>query len=95
MIQTQTIDISHVKKILENLKHQQGHPIFYQMVLSFISYHFDDIQLLHELSRIFYKLLIDHSYQFYGRYLRYLIFLVLSNPFNPMRYISSIYRKGN
>ena len=44
------------KQILENLKHQQGHPIFYQMVLSFISYHFDDIQLLHELSRIFYKI---------------------------------------
>lgn len=44
------------KKILENLKHQQGHPIFYQMVLSFISYHFNDIQLLHELSRIFYRI---------------------------------------
>jgi len=44
------------KKILENLKNQQEHPLFYQMVLTFISYHFDDNQLLHELSRIFYKI---------------------------------------
>ena len=44
------------KKILENLKNQQEHPLFYQMVLTFISYHFDDNTLLHELSRIFYKI---------------------------------------
>ena len=44
------------RKILDNLKHQQEHPIFYQMVLTFISYHFNDMQLLHELSRIFYKI---------------------------------------
>ena len=44
------------KKILENLKNQKEHPIFYQMVLSFISYHFNDKPLLHELSRIFYKI---------------------------------------
>ena len=44
------------KKILDNLKHQQEHPIFYQMVLTFISYNFNDMQLLHELSRIFYKI---------------------------------------
>ena len=44
------------KKILENLKNQKEHPIFYQMVLTFISYHFNDKQLLHELSRIFYKI---------------------------------------
>ena len=44
------------KKILENLKNQKERPIFYQMVLTFISYHFNDKQLLHELSRIFYKI---------------------------------------
>ena len=44
------------KKILENLKNQKEHPIFYQMVLTFISYHFNDKPLLHELSRIFYKI---------------------------------------
>ena len=44
------------KKILENLKTQKERPIFYQMVLSFISYHFKDTELLIELSRIFYKI---------------------------------------
>ena len=44
------------KKILENLKNQKERPIFYQMVLSFISYHFKDTELLIELSRIFYKI---------------------------------------
>ena len=44
------------KKILENLKSQKERPIFYQMVLSFISYHFKDTELLMELSRIFYKI---------------------------------------
>ena len=44
------------KMILENLKIQKERPIFYQMVLTFISYHFNDIHLLHELSRIFYKI---------------------------------------
>ena len=44
------------KKILENLKNQKEHPIFYQMVLTFISYNFNDKPLLHELSRIFYKI---------------------------------------
>ena len=44
------------KKILENLKNQKERPIFYQMVLTFISYHFNDKSLLHELSRIFYKI---------------------------------------
>ena len=44
------------KEILKNLKNQQEHPLFYQMVLTFISYHFDDIHLLLELSRIFYKI---------------------------------------
>ena len=44
------------KKILENLKSQKEHPIFYQMVLNFISYHFKDTELLIELSRIFYKI---------------------------------------
>ena len=44
------------KKILENLKSQKERPIFYQMVLSFISYHFKDTDLLIELSRIFYKI---------------------------------------
>ena len=44
------------KKILENLKNQKERPIFYQMVLTFISYHFNDKQLLHQLSRIFYKI---------------------------------------
>ena len=44
------------KRILENLKNQKERPIFYQMVLTFISYHFNDKPLLHELSRIFYKI---------------------------------------
>ena len=44
------------KKILENLKSQKERPIFYQMVLNFISYHFKDTELLIELSRIFYKI---------------------------------------
>ena len=44
------------KKILENLKNQKERPIFYQMVLNFISYHFKDTELLIELSRIFYKI---------------------------------------
>ena len=44
------------KEILKNLKNQEEHPLFYQMVLTFISYHFDDIHLLLELSRIFYKI---------------------------------------
>ena len=44
------------KKILENLKIQKERPIFYQMVLNFISYHFKDTELLIELSRIFYKI---------------------------------------
>jgi calcium-dependent protein kinase len=44
------------KRILENLKNQKERPIFYQMVLTFISYHFNDKPLLQELSRIFYKI---------------------------------------
>ena len=44
------------KKILENLKNQKERPIFYQMVLTFISYNFKDTELLMELSRIFYKI---------------------------------------
>ena len=44
------------KKILENLKCQKESHIFYQIVLNFISYHFNDTELLIELSRIFYKI---------------------------------------
>ena len=44
------------KKFQKILKNQREHPIFYQMVLTFISYHFNDKPLLHELSRIFYKI---------------------------------------
>ena len=44
------------KKILENLKSQKERPIFYQLVLNFISYHFKDTELLIDLSRIFYKI---------------------------------------
>jgi calcium-dependent protein kinase len=44
------------KKILENLKSQKERHIFYQIVLNFISYHFNDTELLIELSRIFYKI---------------------------------------
>ena len=44
------------KIILQNLKNQKERPIFYQMVLTFISYNFNDTHLLHELSRIFYKI---------------------------------------
>lgn len=44
------------KKILENLKNQKERPMFYQMVLTFISYNFKDTELLMDLSRIFYKI---------------------------------------
>ena len=41
---------------MENLKSQKEGPIFYQMVLNFISYHFKDKEILMELSRIFYNI---------------------------------------
>ena len=44
------------KQILNNLKNHKEYHIFYQMVLTFISYNFNDKELLHELSRIFYKI---------------------------------------
>ena len=44
------------KQILNNLKNNKEYHIFYQMVLTFISHNFNDKQLLHELSRIFYKI---------------------------------------
>jgi calcium-dependent protein kinase len=44
------------KKILSNLKNKPISPKFYQIVLTYMSYHFDDKEILSELSRMFYKI---------------------------------------
>ena len=44
------------KKIFDKLKHRQVKPKFYQIVLTYMSYHFNDKEVLSELSRIFYKI---------------------------------------
>ena len=44
------------KKYLLNLKNQPERPKFYQMVLTYMSYHFNDKELLSDLSHIFYKI---------------------------------------
>ena len=44
------------KKILSNLKSKPITPKFYQIVLTYMSYHFDDKEILSELSRMFYKI---------------------------------------
>ncbi len=44
------------KKILSNLKSKPITPKFYQIVFTYMSYHFDDKEILSELSRMFYKI---------------------------------------
>ena len=44
------------KKILKNLKNQKERPKFYQIVLTYMSYHFNDKEILAELSRFFTKI---------------------------------------
>ena len=44
------------KKFLKNLKNQRERPIFYQIVLTYMSYNFNDKEILAELSRFFTKI---------------------------------------